>query len=103
MSKFAIIKTGGKQYKVREKDVLKIEKISGETGDSVEFDYVMMVADGDKIEIGKPILENRKVLAKIIDKGKSKKVLVVKYKAKTRYKRRVGHRQMFTQVEILKI
>lgn len=119
MDKFAIIKTGGKQYKVKEKDVLKIEKIPGKAGDKVEFEQVLMTMDALRpgslrqssesltgslrVEIGKPFLEGKKVEGKILEQGKSKKVLVIKYKPKTRYKKRVGHRQMFTKVEISNI
>ena len=103
MSKFAVIKTGGKQYKIKEKDVLKIEKIPGEIGDKVEFDEVLMIADDNKVEVGDPFLRGKKVESKILEQERDKKVLVVKYKPKTRYKKRVGHRQMFTKVEIVKI
>lgn len=103
MSKFAVIKTGGKQYKVQEKDVLKIEKIAGKVGESVFFDQVLLVADGDKVEVGAPVLGDKKVEAKILEQGRGKKVMVVKYKPKTRYKKRYGHRQMFTRVEVVKI
>lgn len=103
MTKIAIIKTGGKQYKVKEKDILKIEKITGDVGSEVEFDKVLLIADGDEVEIGKPFLKDKKVKAKILEHGKNKKVLVVKYKPKTRYKRRRGHRQMFTGIQIQQI
>ncbi|NQU77640.1 50S ribosomal protein L21 [Candidatus Falkowbacteria bacterium] len=103
MPKIAVIKTGGKQYKVKEKDIIKIEKIPGKAGDKVEFDQVLMIADGDNVEIGKPILEGKKVAGKILEQGRAKKVLVVKYKPKTRYKKRVGHRQSFTKIEVTQI
>ena len=103
MSKFAVIKTGGKQYKVKEKDKLKIEKIKGEKGEPVSFGNVLLVADGDKVEIGTPALKDKKVEAKIVEQGRDKKVTVIKYKAKTRYRRKRGHRQSFTKVEIVRI
>ncbi|MBU4332362.1 50S ribosomal protein L21 [Patescibacteria group bacterium] len=103
MIKIAVIKTGGKQYKVKEKDKLKIEKIKGEKGDPVFFDKVLLAADDKKVEVGAPVLKGKKVEAKIIEQGRDKKVLVVKYKRKTRYKKKYGHRQPFTKVEILKI
>jgi len=103
MSKIAVIKTGGKQYKVSEKDAIKIEKILGKAGDKVLFDQVLMIADGDNVEVGKPFLEGNKVEGKILEQGRAKKVLVVKYKPKTRYKKRVGHRQSFTKVEVTQI
>jgi len=101
----AIIKTGGKQYKIKEKDVLKIEKIQGKAGDKVAFDQFFLIADdkGKKVEILKPSLEGKKIPAKIVEQGRAKKVLVFKYKPKTRYKKTQGHRQLFTKVEIGKI
>lgn len=102
MSKIAVIKTGGKQYRVKEKDKLKIEKINGEEGDKVNFDEVLLVADedGKDIKIGKPNVEGAKIEAKILKQGRAKKVTVIKYKAKVRYKRTLGHRQEFSEVEI---
>ena len=103
MTKIAVIKTGGKQYKVKEGQILKIEKLPQEEGKSVKFDTLLVSStDGQDVQIGKPSL-GEKVEAKVIDQGKDKKVSVVKYKNKTRYTRNVGHRQPFTKVEILKI
>ena len=101
----AIIKTGGKQYKVTEGQLLKIEKIEGEAGTTAIFDEVLLVADeaGTKVEVGAPFLTETKVEAKIIEHGRAKKILVMKYKPKTRYRRKNGHRQEFTKVEITKI
>jgi len=100
--KFAIIKTGGKQYKVAEKDKLKIEKLTIEEGQPVEFDQVLLVAEGDQVELGAPVL-NKKVTAKVLAQGKGKKVRVEKYKPKVRYHKVYGHRQPFTEVQIEKI
>jgi len=100
--KFAVIKTGGKQYQVSEKDKLKIEKLAVAEGKSVEFDQVLLLADGDKVEVGTPTLK-KKVTAKVLSQGRAKKVNVVKYKAKIRYHKKQGHRQLFTEVEIQKI
>lgn len=103
MTKIAVIKTGGKQYKVKEGQTLKIEKLPQEEGKSVKFDTLLVSStDGQDVQIGKPSL-GEKVEAKVIDQGKDKKVSVVKYKNKTRYTRNVGHRQPFTKVEISKI
>ena len=103
MAKIAVIKTGGKQYKVKEGDILKVEKLSIEPGKKVKFETLMVAeTDGSSIELGKPSL-GEKVDAEVVGEGKSKKVLVVKYKNKTRYKRTIGHRQNFTQVKIDKI
>lgn len=99
----AVIKTGGKQYLVKKGDKLKIEKLNGKEGDIVKFDTLLITDEkGDNVEIGKPVVKS-KVEAKILKHAKDKKILVVKYKSKTRYLRRVGHRQHFTQVEIQKI
>lgn len=100
--KFAVIKTGGKQYKVSEKDKLKVEKLNTEEGKNVDFDQVLLVADGDKVEIGTPTLKKR-VTAKVLSQGRAKKVRVVKYKPKVRYHKVYGHRQPFTEVQIEKI
>jgi large subunit ribosomal protein L21 len=101
--KIAIIKTGGKQYCVAEKNKLKLEKLSGEAGSPVEFNEVLLLADGQEIKIGKPALTGTKVSGKILKQGRAVKVTVVKYKSKTRYKRTHGHRQNFTEVQIEKI
>ena len=100
--KLAVIKTGGKQYVVSEKQKVKIEKLEAETGKNVDFDQVLLVVDGDKVEVGKPIL-GKKVTAKVLAQGRADKVRVLKYKAKVRYDKVYGHRQPFTEVEIEKI
>ena len=99
----AVIKTGGKQYKVKEGDTIKIEKLDLEAGAKVMFETLMIAGtDGENVTIGRPSL-GEKVEGKIIDDGLGKKVLVVKYKNKTRYIRTKGHRQAYTKVEIAKI
>lgn len=102
MSKIAVIKTGGKQYKVAENDKLKIEKIEGEVGDKVKFDEVLLVADesGKEVNIGKPTVAGVTVEASITKQARAKKVTVIKYKAKIRYRRKLGHKQHFTEVQI---
>ncbi len=104
MSKIAVIKTGGKQYKVKEKDLIKVEKLEIEEGQTVTFDEVLLVADenGSDVQIGTPTLST-KVTGKVLEQGRAKKVNVVKYKAKTRYHKKYGHRQPFTKIEIEKI
>ncbi|MBI4138942.1 50S ribosomal protein L21 [Candidatus Uhrbacteria bacterium] len=100
---FAVIATGGKQYLVKEGDVLKIEKLPAEKGGAVSFDVLLVAEDdGSKVEIGAPKLA-AKVSAEVMEQGRSKKISVVKYKPKVRYKKRVGHRQHFTSVKITKI
>lgn len=103
MSKIAIIKTGGKQYKVKEGDIIKVEKLNLENSQKIKFDTLMIAnTDGSSIDLGSPSL-GEKVEAEIVSNGQNKKVLVIKYKSKTRYKRTIGHRQEFTQVKIEKI
>ncbi len=99
----SVIKTGGKQYKVNEKETLKIEKLKVEEGKKVKFDTLLISdEEGKKVEIGQPSL-GEKVEGKVLEHGKGKKVTVVKYKNKIRYKRTIGHRQPYTKVEITKI
>ncbi len=101
----AVIKTGGKQYKVTKGQDLKIEKIKGEKGDKVKFDRVLLKAseDGKTFELGQPEVKSATVEAEILDQGREKKVKVMKYKRKTRYRRTAGHRQPYTKVKITKV
>ncbi len=99
----AIIRTGGKQYKVAEGDTLKVEKLSGETGDKVVFNEVLFVGDEENVSVGAPLVKTAKVEAKILAQGKADKVWGIKHKPKKRYKVKYGHRQLFTEVEIVKI
>ncbi len=97
---YAIIRTGGKQYQVAEGDRLRVEKLNGEVGDSVELDDVLMVADGEAIKVGQPVVEGAKITAKIIEQGKGKKIIVFKKKRRKGYKMKQGHRQLYTALEI---
>ena len=99
---YAIIKTGGKQYNVEEGKVITIEKLDVSEGDKVTFDEVLLLS-GDTVKIGQPIVEGAKVIAKVLAQGKEKKIRIFKYKAKSNYRRRQGHRQPFTKVRIEKI
>lgn len=99
----AVIKTGGKQYIVVPGDKIKIEKIEKKEGDEITFKEVLLLEKGKKIEIGEPFIKKAKVVAKVLKQGKSKKVIIFKYRASKRYKVKKGHRQRFTEVEILKI
>ena len=101
----AVIKTGGKQYKVSKGDKLKVEKLLGEVGDKIEFDQVLLVSDekGDKLTIGQPNVKDKTVSATIIAQERAPKVTVIKYKRKTRYRKKQGHRQPYTQVEITNV
>jgi len=101
--KIAVIKTGGKQYKVAAGDKIQIEKISGNDGDKVKFDEVLLSGDDKKVEIGQPFIKDAKVEGKILKQFRDDKILVIKYKAKTRYTRRHGHRQHQTLVEIASV
>lgn len=101
MSKIAVITTGGKQYKVAEGEIVKVEKLVAEKGSKINLETIF-IADNDKFEIGQPSL-GEKVEAEVIDNGRHDKVTVVKYKNKTRYKRTIGHRQVFTALKVLKI
>ncbi len=97
---YAVIATGGKQYKVAEGDKLRIEKLPIEAGEAVEFDKVLLIADGDKISIGTPYVEGGKVSAKVSVHGRGKKIEIIKFKRRKHYRKRMGHRQDFTEVEI---
>ena len=97
---YAVIVTGGKQYKVSEGDTLFIEKLDAEAGSEVTFDKVLLVADGEKITAGAPYVEGATVEAKLEKNGKGKKIRVFKYKAKKDYRKKQGHRQPYTSVKI---
>ena len=99
----AIIKTGGKQYKVSQGDKIKIEKLEGEAGAKITFEEVLFIGDEKDVKIGEPFLKGAKVEAKIVRQGRHKKVWGVKHKPKKRYKVKFGHKQLFTEVEIMKI
>ena len=99
----AVIVTGGKQYTVSEGDVLFVEKLNAEADETVKFDQVLAVVDGENSKIGTPVVEGAAVEAKVIKNGKGKKIVVFKYKAKKNEKSKMGHRQPYTKVEITKI
>ena len=97
---YAVVKTGGKQYKMQQGDTLRVEKLPGDVGASVTFDNVLLVADGDSVSIGKPLVEGALVNGSIVEQGKAKKILVFKYKRRKRYRKKQGHRQPFTAIRI---
>ncbi len=100
---FAIIRTGGKQYRVSPGQKLKIEKIDAKAGAAISFEDVLLVADGEDVKIGTPTVKGAKVNAKILVQGRDKKKIVFKYHPKSRYRKKKGHRQPFTEVEITQI
>jgi len=97
---YAVISTGGKQYKVSEGETLRVEKIQGKIGTSVSFDRVLMFSDGRTVRVGQPALNDMAVTGHITEQGKAKKVIVFKYKRRKRYRRKQGHRQQYTALKI---
>ncbi|WP_428243814.1 50S ribosomal protein L21 [Gynuella sp.] len=97
---YAVIVSGGKQYRVEEGQRLKLEKIEAETGKSIDFDKVLMVADGEKINIGQPVVEGAKVTAEVLSQGRHKKVKILKFKRRKHQMKQMGHRQWYTEVKI---
>lgn len=97
---YAIVNTGGKQYKIQQGDILRVEKIPGEVGSPVSFDKVLMFSDGENVNIGRPVLDNVAVKGHIVEQGKGKKIIVFKYKRRKRYRRKLGHRQQYTAIKI---
>ncbi len=97
---YAVFKTGGKQYRASTGDVIKVEKIEAEKGATIELDQVLMVGEGEDVKIGTPFLEGGKVTATVVDQGRRDKITVIKFKRRKNYRRKMGHRQYFTQIEI---
>ena len=100
---YAVIKTGGKQYRVREGDTLRVEKLAAEAGATIQFDQILMVGEGDNVTVGTPYISGGQVSATVISQGRGDKIKVVKFKRRKNYLRRNGHRQAFTEVEITNI
>lgn len=100
---FAVIKTGGKQYRVTADDVLKVERVAGETGDIIEFTEVMMVGEGASATIGKPTVDGAMVTAEVVDQGRGRKIIAFKKRRRQNSRRTIGHRQHFTTVKIAEI
>ena len=100
---YAILETGGKQYKVRPGDTIQVEKLPGEPGSTVELGQVLLLAGDDSVDVGSPLVEGASVLAEIVDQGRGPKIIVFKYKAKVRYRRKTGHRQSLTTLRIKEI
>ncbi len=100
---YAVIETGGKQYRVQEGDVVFVEKLDIEAGEKVDFSNVLVVANDNDVKFGKPFVDGAKVEATVVEEGKGKKVIVFKYKAKKGFRKKQGHRQPYTKVKIDKI
>jgi large subunit ribosomal protein L21 len=100
---FAVIEAGGRQYKVAPGTALSVDRLLGEPGSTVEFSKVLMVGDEGKVTVGNPVVANAKVLAHVLEHGRDAKIVVFRYKAKSNYRRRTGHRQPHTKVRITEI
>lgn len=100
---YAVIETGGKQYKVAEGDFLKVEKLAVEAGEKVTLDKVLLIKDENGTRVGSPLLEGAKITAEVIEQGRGKKIIVYKYKKRKKYRRKQGHRQAYTKLKIEKI
>lgn len=97
---YAVIKSGGKQYRVEEGQTLKLEKLEIPTGETVEFDQVLLVADGDDVTVGAPLVDGAKVAAEIVSHGRGEKIRIIKFRRRKHHMKRQGHRQWFTEVKI---
>jgi large subunit ribosomal protein L21 len=97
---YAVIKSGGKQHRVQEGEFLRLEKLNVATGESIDFDEVLMVADGDNIKIGAPLVEGGKVTAEVLSHGRADKVKIIKFNRRKHSRKQMGHRQWFTEVKI---
>jgi large subunit ribosomal protein L21 len=100
---YAIVRTGGKQYRVQEGASVSVERLPGEEGDTLELQDVLLIGDGDDVTVGAPTIEGARVVAEVENQGRSPKIIVFKYKAKVRYRRKRGHRQAFTKLTIREI
>ena len=97
---YAIIETGGKQYRVTEGDVICVEKLAANAGETVELDRVLVLGEGEDLQVGTPYVEGAKVFGEVVENGKGKKVVVFKYKSKKDYRKKQGHRQPYTMIKI---
>ncbi len=100
---FAVVKTGGKQYKVQEGDVIAVEKIEGEPGSEIDLGPALMAGDGDNIEVGTPVLEGRNVTARILSQGKGPKITILKHLRRKDSRKKTGHRQKLTELRIVSL
>ena len=100
---YAIIATGGKQYRVQEGDQIKVEKLAGDPGEKIEFNHVLLLADGEDVTIGAPYVDGSKVMGEVQDQARAKKIEIIKFKRRKQHMKRMGHRQSFTEVKITSI
>ena len=100
---YAVVETGGKQYRVTVGQTIEVEKLPFAVGEKVELDRVLLAADGDEVKVGQPTVKGAKILATVVEHGKGKKIIIFKYKPKERYRRKKGHRQAYTRLRIEKI
>src|SRR5947209_521951 len=100
---YAVVRTGGKQYTVREGETLDVELLPAAAGDSIELGEVLMVGEGADVAVGSPLVAGARVVADVVEHGKGDKIIVFKYKAKTRYRKKIGHRQRFTRLLVKEI
>ena len=100
---YAVIANGGKQYKVKEGQILRLEKIEQELGESIEIDDILMLGDGEKISVGKPTVSGAKIVAKIEKHGRAAKIEILKFKRRKHHMKRMGHRQWYTEVKVVEI
>ena len=100
---FAVLNTGGKQYKVSQGDLIKVEKLESDVGDKVTLSQVLMVGQGEDVEVGSPYVSNSKITGEVVEQGKGDKIIVFKKKRRKGYRRKNGHRQRFTQLKITEI
>ncbi len=100
---FAIVQTGGKQYRVAPGDILRVERLPGTRGDEVELGQVLLVADGDTIQVGQPLVAGARVVGEILRQGQGKKIIVYKKKRRKKYRRKQGHRQLYTALQVREI
>lgn len=100
---YAVLKTGGKQYRVAAGDTIKVEKLEGKVGEQLEIAEVLLLADGEHLTLGRPLVEGARVKAEILEQDRHRKVVIFKYKRRKRYRRKTGHRQPFTALRIVDI
>jgi large subunit ribosomal protein L21 len=97
---YAVIKTGGKQYRVAQGDVLRVERLAADVGARVDFGHVLMISDGDNVSVGTPLIDGSKVTATVIAHGRGNKIKIIKFRRRKHYRRQMGHRQSYTEIEI---